>query len=37
MNTSPDLPHLDGVEHRFVDVCDIRMHVAEAGKPLVRA
>jgi pimeloyl-ACP methyl ester carboxylesterase len=34
---SPELPHLDGVEHRFVEVGDIRMHVAEAGtgKPLV--
>jgi pimeloyl-ACP methyl ester carboxylesterase len=34
---SPDLPHLDGVTHRFVEVGDIRMHVAEAGsgRPLM--
>jgi pimeloyl-ACP methyl ester carboxylesterase len=34
---SPGLPHLEGVEHRFVDIGGIRMHVAEAGsgKPLV--
>jgi len=25
------MPHLDGVEHRFVDLPGLRMHVAEAG------
>ncbi|MQY09689.1 alpha/beta fold hydrolase [Actinomadura macrotermitis] len=36
MSTRP-LPHLDGVEHRFVDVDGLRMHVALAGRgePLV--
>jgi pimeloyl-ACP methyl ester carboxylesterase len=31
------LPHLDGVEHRYVDAGGLRMHVAEAGAgdPLV--
>ena len=31
------MPHVDGVEHRFVDVNGLRMHVAEAGEgePLV--
>jgi pimeloyl-ACP methyl ester carboxylesterase len=34
---SPELPHLEGVEHRFVDVGGLRMHVAEVGtgEPLV--
>jgi pimeloyl-ACP methyl ester carboxylesterase len=27
-----DLPALDGVEHRFVDLPGLRMHVAEAGR-----
>jgi pimeloyl-ACP methyl ester carboxylesterase len=27
----PALPQLDGVEHRFVDLPGLRMHVAEAG------
>ena len=27
-----DLPDLAGVEHRFVDVGDVRLHVAEAGE-----
>jgi pimeloyl-ACP methyl ester carboxylesterase len=26
-----EFPHLDGVEHRYVDLPDLRMHVAEAG------
>ncbi|MFL5895684.1 MAG: alpha/beta fold hydrolase, partial [Thermoleophilaceae bacterium] len=26
-----DLPHVDGVTHRFVDAAGLRMHVAEAG------
>lgn len=32
-----DLPHVDGVEHRFVEARGLRMHVAEAGEgePLV--
>lgn len=25
------VPHLDGVRHRFIDLPDLRMHVAEAG------
>ena len=25
------MPHVEGVEHRFVDVGDVRVHVAEAG------
>ena len=31
------MPHVEGVEHRFVDVNGLRMHVAEAGEgePLV--
>jgi pimeloyl-ACP methyl ester carboxylesterase len=28
---APRLPELDGVEHRFVDLPGLRMHVAEAG------
>jgi pimeloyl-ACP methyl ester carboxylesterase len=28
---STDLPHVAGVEHRFVEVRGLRMHVAEAG------
>ena len=28
-----DLPHVDGVEHRFVRAGGLRMHVAEAGDP----
>jgi pimeloyl-ACP methyl ester carboxylesterase len=28
----PEQPHLDGVQHRFVDLPDLRMHVAEAGR-----
>jgi pimeloyl-ACP methyl ester carboxylesterase len=28
---SMDLPHVDGVSHRFVDAGGLRMHVAEAG------
>ena len=27
----PELPQLDGVEHRFLDLPGLRMHVAEAG------
>jgi pimeloyl-ACP methyl ester carboxylesterase len=27
-----DFPHVDGVEHRFVDAGGLRMHVAEAGE-----
>ncbi len=27
------LPHVDGVEHRWVDAGGLRMHVAEAGPP----
>jgi pimeloyl-ACP methyl ester carboxylesterase len=26
-------PHVDGVEHRFVDAAGLQMHVAEAGPP----
>ena len=26
-----DFPHVDGVEHRYVDAGRLRMHVAEAG------
>jgi pimeloyl-ACP methyl ester carboxylesterase len=26
-----DFPHVDGVEHRFVEAAGLRMHVAEAG------
>ena len=29
--TGAELPHLDGVEHRFIDLPGLRMHVAEAG------
>ncbi|MCW2564729.1 MAG: putative hydrolase or acyltransferase of alpha/beta superfamily, partial [Mycobacterium sp.] len=29
--TLPELPQLDGVEHRFLDLPGLRMHVAEAG------
>ena len=31
------MPHVDGVEHRHVDVGGLRLHVAEAGdgEPLV--
>lgn len=31
--TDRPLPHLEGVEHRFVEVNGIRMHVAQAGPP----
>jgi len=27
-----EFPHVDGVEHRFVDAGGLRMHVAEAGE-----
>lgn len=27
----PDLPEMEGIEHRFVDVDGLRVHVAEAG------
>ena len=27
----PDFPHVEGVEHRFVDAAGVRLHVAEAG------
>ncbi len=32
-----DIPHVDGVEHRWIDIGPFRMHVAEAGagEPLV--
>ncbi len=29
--TAPELPSLAGVEHRFIDLPGLRMHVAEAG------
>jgi pimeloyl-ACP methyl ester carboxylesterase len=29
--TLPEFPQLDGVEHRFLDLPGLRMHVAEAG------
>jgi pimeloyl-ACP methyl ester carboxylesterase len=29
----PALPHLDGVRHSYLDVGDLRVHVAEAGPP----
>ncbi|MBE0009722.1 MULTISPECIES: alpha/beta fold hydrolase [unclassified Arthrobacter] len=29
--TDESMPHLDGVEHRFLDLPGLRMHVAEAG------
>jgi pimeloyl-ACP methyl ester carboxylesterase len=34
---SRDLPHVDGVEHRFLELPGLRVHVAEAGEgePLV--
>jgi pimeloyl-ACP methyl ester carboxylesterase len=32
MTGAPDFPRLDGVEHRFVDLPGLRMHVAEAGR-----
>jgi len=34
---SRDLPHVDGVEHRFLELRGLRVHVAEAGEgePLV--
>ncbi|RJT85317.1 alpha/beta hydrolase [Cryobacterium melibiosiphilum] len=37
MHTTPELPTLTGVEHRFIDLPGLRMHVAEAGsgKPLL--
>jgi pimeloyl-ACP methyl ester carboxylesterase len=28
-----DIPHVEGVEHRFVDVGGLRVHLAEAGDP----
>jgi hypothetical protein len=28
-----DLPHVEGVEHRFVDAGGLRVHLAEAGDP----
>jgi pimeloyl-ACP methyl ester carboxylesterase len=28
-----DIPHVEGVEHRFVDVDGLRVHLAEAGDP----
>jgi pimeloyl-ACP methyl ester carboxylesterase len=28
-----DLPHVDGVDHRFVEAGGLRMHLAEAGDP----
>ena len=28
-----EIPHVEGVEHRFVDANGIRVHVAEAGAP----
>jgi pimeloyl-ACP methyl ester carboxylesterase len=31
MTQLPEFPHLDGVEHRFVKLPGLRMHVAEAG------
>lgn len=31
--TSRPLPHVEGVEHRFVDAGGLRVHVAEAGDP----
>ena len=31
VQTSPELPTLAGVEHRFFDLPGLRMHVAEAG------
>jgi pimeloyl-ACP methyl ester carboxylesterase len=31
MTGAQDFPHLDGVEHRFVDLPGLRMHVAEDG------
>lgn len=30
-HTTPELPTLAGVEHRFIDLPGLRMHVAEAG------
>lgn len=32
MADMPAMPQLDGVEHRFVDIPGLRMHVAEAGR-----
>lgn len=31
MTAQPEIPDLDGVEHRFVELPGLRMHVAEAG------
>lgn len=31
IQTAPELPQLAGVEHRFIDLPGLRMHVAEAG------
>lgn len=31
IQTAPELPRLDGVQHRFIDLPGLRMHVAEAG------
>jgi pimeloyl-ACP methyl ester carboxylesterase len=28
----PDFPHVEGVEHRFVEAAGVRLHVAEAGE-----
>lgn len=30
---APDIPSVEGVEHRFVDLPEFRVHVAEAGPP----
>jgi pimeloyl-ACP methyl ester carboxylesterase len=32
MTAQPGFPELDGVEHRFVELPGLRMHVAEAGR-----
>jgi pimeloyl-ACP methyl ester carboxylesterase len=32
MTKQPGFPDLDGVEHRFVELPGLRMHVADAGR-----
>jgi pimeloyl-ACP methyl ester carboxylesterase len=34
---APEMPQLDGVEHRYADAAGLRMHYAEAGDPAADA